>query len=88
MTFSLIPLDHYTALHIAQDATSEEVETAYAFAVIQVSATRISRLVGLLFGRSLLRLDAARAELLDSAKRKEYDKYLKNLRIWLSNPPQ
>lgn len=88
MMFSLIPLDHYTALRIAQDAMSEEVETAYVRAVNQVSATRFSRLAGLLFGRSLPRLAVARAELLNPAKRKAYDEYLENLCNWLSCPPQ
>lgn len=88
MLFSLIPLDHYTVLCIAQHATSEEVEAAYASALAQVSATRFSRLAGSFFGRSLHRLEVARTELLDPDIRKEYDQYLENLRIWFSYPPQ
>lgn len=88
MMFSLIPLDHYTVLRIAQDATPEEVEKAYAHAMTQVSATLFSRLVGSLFGRSISRLEVARNELLNTAARREYDEYLKNLRIWFTYPPQ
>ncbi len=87
MMFTLLPLDHYTALGIAQDAPASEIRAAYAIAVAEVSATRYSRVMGPLFGRSPARLNRACAELLDPLNRRDYDKYLDDLRVRFANPP-
>lgn len=51
--FTLLPLDHYTALGIGQDATNAEIEIAYQIAVDQVTRHRLSRIVGAIGARAL-----------------------------------
>ena len=85
--FTLLPLDHYTALAIGPDATNAEIEIAYQIAVDQVTRTRVSRIVGVLCGRSPARLQLARLELLDPASRRNYDAHLRQVRSVFTYPP-
>lgn|SRR6185369_3885182 len=85
--FTLLPVDHYTVLAIGQDATNAEIEIAYRIAVDQVTRTRVSRIVGVLCGRSPARLQLARLELLDPASRRNYDEHLGLLRALFTYPP-
>ena len=85
--FTLLPVDHYTALGIALDATNAEIEIAYQIAVDQVTRTRLSLIVGVLCGRSPARLQVACLELLDPASRRNYDEHLRLLRAMFIYPP-
>ena len=86
--WTFIPVDHYTALGIAQSASNAEIDEAYRVILAHVSATKVSLALGTLFGQSPARLQVARLELLDPIARKIHDKHLKHLKIMFSHPPQ
>ena len=72
--FNLLPLDHYTLLQITRHATPGEIRAAHERALARP-------------GHNRRRLDAACEELLDPARRRNYDKYLDDLRKWLVAAP-
>ena len=86
--FTLVPMDHYSALGIGRGATDLEIDTAFRQVSVRVAASRRTRALAMVFGRSPARLLLARSELLDPESRTRYDKHLEFLDAILKHPPQ
>lgn len=79
--FSVIYLDHYTALGINEEATPAEIEAAFNQALKRFTEKHIGTFVASILGRSMERLQLAHAELLDPERRQKYDSYLSKCRM-------
>lgn len=86
--WTVLPLGHYTALEVDQNATEEEIHVAFETMQARVTASAWARVVGFVCGRSPPRLRRARDELCDARERRGYDQYLDRLRTMYRYPPQ
>jgi hypothetical protein len=86
--WTVLPVDHYTALDINQHASEAEIRVAYEAMQARVTASVWASVMGFVCGRSPTRLRQARDELCDPLQRKGYDEYLDGLRAMYRYPPQ
>ena len=86
--FSVVPVDHYTALGIDRGASDAQIEAAYADALERVTRSPWSKAEARICGRSPANLRTARDELLNPTERLSYDRYLDTIAILFSFPPQ
>jgi hypothetical protein len=86
--WTVLPLDHYAALDVAQNATEAEIHAAFESMQSRVTSSVWTRVIGFVCGRSLPRLRRARDELCDARERRGYDQYLDRMRAMYRYPPQ
>jgi len=79
--FSVIYLDHYTALGINEEATPAEIQVAFNQALKRFTERHRGAVVASILGRSMERLQLAHAELIDPEHRQKYDSYLSKCRM-------
>jgi hypothetical protein len=84
----LLPLDPYTALGLAPQASAQQVQQAYEDTLRWASASRWHRVWAQVCGQSPARLEDMREELLDPVRRNALDQHLATLRKRLEHPPQ
>ena len=68
--------DHYRLLCVRDDASCQEIESAYRKAMAEIPRDWRRRLVAQLAGKTPRRFTSAYDELIDSARRAKYDLYL------------
>ncbi len=76
--WALIRPDYYHTLGIQLDATNAEIEAAFESLIVQVNASKMSRITAQLMGQSPERLAKARDVLLSTELRAKYDIQMKN----------
>lgn len=86
--WTVLPVDHYTALGLDPDASEANIQAAYEATLARVTASRWARVIGFVCGQSPTRLRRARDELCDPLLRPAYDAYLDRLRVGCRYPPQ
>lgn len=86
--WTVLPVDHYTALDLDQHASEAEIQVAFEAMQARVTASVWARVIGFVCGRSPMRLRRARDELCDPLQRQGYDLYLDRLRAMYRYPPQ
>jgi DnaJ-class molecular chaperone len=84
---SLFSLTHYAMLQVATDASTSEIESAYAARIQQLPKSRVGQALRKLFdGETTEALCTARTTLLDVRKRAAYDREI-SLSLYSVFPP-
>jgi hypothetical protein len=85
--FALLPVDHYRALGISNSAGSDAIEMAYVATLRDISKSRRSLMLAFVYGQTPARLERARDELLNPAKRAAHDREIAQMTLFFGNPP-